>query len=254
VLESVRRMHRSATQVPSLSNRLPGACGFSLIELMVVVAIIAVLAAILVMPALGARMRGNETSAIAALRTVSTQQENFRSQVVVDQDGNGLGEYGLLNELAGLVVPRRTGATCPISPRMIDPSFRADASGMALRYGFYFRIFLPIDDVGGTGTDADLGGDSTTPGPVLNDAAGITRQQYYWCAYAWPSARNTGERSFFIDYSGVLYQTHGDALKYSGPATAPEANAAYGAVVFSSQPGGGLGHTGNDGNVWTVVQ
>lgn len=261
MLIAVNRMHRCATQAPSLSNRLPGrdarlpgACGFSLIELMVVVAIIAVLVAILVIPALGARMRGNETSAIAALRTISTQQENFRGTAAIDQDGNGIGEFGLLGELTGHVVPRRSSASKPISPRMIDSSFQPDATGFAIRYGFYFLVYLPVDDVGGTGTDADLGGDATTPGPILGDAAGIACQQYYWCAYAWPSGRNTGERAFFIDHSGVLYQTHGDAVKYAGTTSVPEANAAYGAEVYTSHVAGAAGNTGNDGNVWTVVQ
>ncbi len=242
-------------RLPGRDPRLPGAhLAFTLIELMVVVAIIAVLVAILVIPALGARLRGNETSAIGALRTISTQEENFRGSAIVDQDGNGVGEFGLLGELTGQVVPRRTSASVPITPRMIDASFQPDADGFGKRYGYFFRIYLPVDDAGGTGSDADLGGDATTPGPILADAAGIARQQYYWCGYAWPSGRNTGERAFFIDHCGVLYQTHGDAVKYFGATTVPAANAAYGAEVYTSTVAGGAGNTGNDGNVWTVVQ
>ena len=184
----------------------------------------------------------------------STQQENFRSQTVVDQDRNGVGEFGLLGELTGQVVPRRIGASLPVSPRLIDAAFQVDANSLATRYGFHFQVHLPTDDAGGAGSDADLGGDATTPGTILANGNGITWQQYYWCAYAWPVAANTGDRAFFIDHSGALYQTRGDAVKYAGSVTVPAANAAYTGVVFTSKPGSGPNNVGNDGNRWTVVQ
>jgi len=232
----------------------PTARGFTLVEMMIVVAIVAVLAAVLVMPALGARMRSNETVALASLRTVATQQENFRSQTVVDQDANGVGEFGLLAELAGVIVARRAGATAPIAPRMIDSSFTTDANGFAMRCGFYCQVYLATDANAGAGNDADLGGDADTPGVILDDLDGVTRQEYYWCAYAWPAGRNTGERAFFIDHGGIIYQTHGDAVTYAGTETVPEPDAAYGGALFTSTPASGDGHTGNDGNCWTVVQ
>lgn len=53
--------------------------GFTLVEIMIVVAIIALLAAIAIPNLLRARHNANETAAIAALRTVSTSQESYRA-------------------------------------------------------------------------------------------------------------------------------------------------------------------------------
>ena len=54
--------------------------GFTLIELMIVVAIIAIIAAIAIPNLLNARMAGNETSAISSLRTLSTVCEQSRNR------------------------------------------------------------------------------------------------------------------------------------------------------------------------------
>ena len=54
--------------------------GFTLIELMIVVSIIAIIAAIAIPSLLAARISGNEASAISSLRTLSTVQEQFRTR------------------------------------------------------------------------------------------------------------------------------------------------------------------------------
>ena len=54
--------------------------GFTLIELMIVVAIIAVIAAIAIPSLLIARISGNESSAISSLRTISTVTEQYNSR------------------------------------------------------------------------------------------------------------------------------------------------------------------------------
>ena len=54
--------------------------GFTLIELMIVVAIIAVIAAIAIPSLLGAKKSANEASAISSLRTVCTVCEQFRNR------------------------------------------------------------------------------------------------------------------------------------------------------------------------------
>ena len=54
--------------------------GFTLIELMIVVAIIAIIAAIAIPSLLNARKAGNEASAISSLRTICTCNEQYRTR------------------------------------------------------------------------------------------------------------------------------------------------------------------------------
>ena len=54
--------------------------GFTLIELMIVVAIIAIIAAIAIPSLLNARKAGNEASAISSMRTLTTVNEQYRTR------------------------------------------------------------------------------------------------------------------------------------------------------------------------------
>ena len=53
--------------------------GFTLVEIMIVVAIIVLLAAIAIPNLLRARLSANEATAIAAMRTISTAAESYRA-------------------------------------------------------------------------------------------------------------------------------------------------------------------------------
>ena len=53
--------------------------GFTLVEIMIVVAIIVLLAAIAIPNLLRARLAANEATAIAAMRTISTAMESYRA-------------------------------------------------------------------------------------------------------------------------------------------------------------------------------
>ena len=69
--------------------------GFTLIELMIVVAIIAIIAAIAIPSLLNARKAGNEASAISSLRTMTTVNEQYRTRfgqyatALTDLSGSG---------------------------------------------------------------------------------------------------------------------------------------------------------------------
>ncbi|MFH1550736.1 MAG: prepilin-type N-terminal cleavage/methylation domain-containing protein [Planctomycetota bacterium] len=72
--------------------------GFTLIELMIVVAIIAIIAAIAIPNLLRSRIAANEAAAIGALRTLSSGEENYRNN-------SGTGVYGTLAELSSAAPP-----------------------------------------------------------------------------------------------------------------------------------------------------
>jgi prepilin-type N-terminal cleavage/methylation domain-containing protein len=73
--------------------------GFTLIELMIVIAIIAIIAAIAIPNLLHARKSANETAAVGALKTITTSQSVFR-EGDKEQDGNL--DYGMMSELSNV--------------------------------------------------------------------------------------------------------------------------------------------------------
>jgi prepilin-type N-terminal cleavage/methylation domain-containing protein len=76
--------------------------GFTLIELMIVVAIIAIIAAIAIPSLLNARKAGNEASAISSLRTLTTVNEQYRTrfQLYTDSLAN-LSTAGYIDSVLG---------------------------------------------------------------------------------------------------------------------------------------------------------
>ena len=79
--------------------------GFTRIELMIVVAIIAIIAAIAIPNLLRARLASNESSAIGALRTLSSAQSSFQSSAGTDVDTDGTGEFAGLAQMSGATPP-----------------------------------------------------------------------------------------------------------------------------------------------------
>ncbi len=126
--------------------------GFTLIELMIVIAIIAIIAAIAIPNLIEARKGSNEAAAIGALRTITTSQALFREG---DKDKNGTLDYA-----PSLEALEKVG--------LID---RVLASGT--KQGYLYRV-----------EQADELRFSATATPV--------------------TPGKSGDRSFFVDESGVI--------------------------------------------------
>ena len=102
--------------------------GFTLIELMIVVAIIAIIAAIAIPNLLRSRMSANEAGAAGAMRTISTGEVAFQTAAFVDTDTDGVGDYGTLVSSGCIVVQiascTRSGRALPSTISMRSPRWR----------------------------------------------------------------------------------------------------------------------------------
>jgi len=227
--------------------------GFTLIELMVVVVLIAILSTLAIPNMLAARISANETSAIASLRTISNAQAQYQVAHRADVDADGTGEFGTLSELAGARAGRTdaSGATDAtyIYPAVLTQSFGLlNANGEGSRSGYLFRAFLPGQG-GGNATENDAAGD-------LAGTVDVDASETIWCIYAWPdAAARTGNRSFFINQQGDVLTTTGS---YSGTKAVDTTNAgaAFEAGGDATAITGNLaiGEVGIDGFTWTTTR
>ena len=254
--------------------------GFTAVELMIVVAIIAVVAAIIVPRLAASRLTANENAAIATLRSISAAQSQLQASSAIDTDADGGGEYGFFGELTGMALARTydPGAFGPapgaVAADLLDPPLLpmtfgdivadAGAEGCVERQGYYFKIYLPGPTVGGAtpglpedGTAANGG---ARPGDVGIGTWGSENCEVFWAAYAWPvDAEKTGKRVFFINQEGNPIQCDNREQVYEGllVGNVPPFDAALANTDPASMEGdlglATMGFTANDGNVWTVV-
>ena len=144
--------------------------GFSLIELLIVVAIILIIAAIAIPNLIRSKMAANEASAVASIRTINTSEVVFSSTYnvpnVFSADLKSLGDGGTAGQCTATFVPSSTSAC------LLDPALEAATAAATPKSGYYFTY------VQGVGTYT-VNGD--------------------------PSALNsTGVRGFFSDQTVVI--------------------------------------------------
>jgi prepilin-type N-terminal cleavage/methylation domain-containing protein len=248
--------------------------GFTLIELMIVVAIIAIVAAVAIPKLMSARISANENAAVATLRSIAAAQQQFQSSCSIDTDADGGGEFAFFGELSGMAAMR---VYEPISglPALgtapddfLDPPFLATAfgnlvadttsEGIIERQGYFFKIYLP----GPTASAVTPGmGEISTGGAKSADMGvnwGSANCEIYWCAYAWPvDTEKTGNRVFMVNQEGDIIQFANRDVTYGGSTSVPTFGAAYSdATANNMEEDLGLsvmGFASNDANVWTAV-
>ena len=138
--------------------------GFTLIELMIVVAIVAIIAAIAIPNLIEARKAANEGSAMGTLRAITAAQNLFRDR---DMNMDGRNEFAMV--IGDLVQARLIAMDVAFVPEHAGP--------YAYRSGYYFGIFRR----GGT--------------PI---------GEGYWAIATPASFGRSGDRTFAVGEEGVI--------------------------------------------------
>jgi prepilin-type N-terminal cleavage/methylation domain-containing protein len=224
--------------------------GFTLIELMIVVAIIAIIASIAIPNLLSARLNANESAAIATLKNISSSQSQCQASGVIDDNNNGAGEFGYFGELSGADFVRANGAisaTERITPAVLSSAFGNVANSEVVRSGYIFRMYLP----GALGVFVPEAAGGGATGGSVNAA----QAEVLWCTYAWPSSYgNSGKRAFFVNQAGDVLGCRNSTAQYNGTTNRPVAGTAAFLTAASTMSGTIAANTlSADGETWVVV-
>ncbi len=147
--------------------------GFSLIELLIVVAIILIIAAIAIPNLLRSRIAANEASAVGSIRTINTSEVTYASTYP------NVGFSASLPVLGGGASPAATCTASSTSACLLDNVLALATAAGSAKSGYYFTY----------ATNAGGGGTLNTTYTVLGDPA---------------VAGQTGQRHFCSDQSGVI--------------------------------------------------
>lgn len=185
---------------------------FTLIELMIVIAIIAIIAAIAIPNLLESRVTANESAAAASLKSgLFPAQVQFQGGDYIDIDGNGRGCYASHTiQMAGCSGVATSTNSCPIKPlHLLDPTWNNQGS---LTAGDHLVVTFTAGAATGTPGNATRVGQYDYDLLVTTVAAGATADgtaENYWGANAAPIdiTGSAGRRLFSINSGGNVSQS-----------------------------------------------
>jgi competence protein ComGC len=122
--------------------------GFSLIELLIVIAVISIIAAMAIPYLIAARQAANAASAVASLRLIHQSQSSYRSSSGVYTDRQTLIDSGFLNDPA-LATGEKQSYQFIITPDPDDPQldYEAEAIPLSLPTTFWNYYFVNASGV-----------------------------------------------------------------------------------------------------------
>jgi len=197
--------------------------GFTLIELMIVVAIIAIIAAIAIPNLLRSRMAANESSAIAACKTYAEAQDIY---LRTDYDQDGVKEFcqhlkGTPSSIFGLFSDGTSGPNGQL--QLIDAAF-ANAEGApgaaTPRAGYVFQILTSQGPSAPGGAKTYLQNKPSSGGAGLSGSDPQDMLNGYALSAIPSSYDSTGRNSYAISQTGIVLQKdNGAAGSAAHPAT-----------------------------------
>lgn len=193
---------------------------------------------------MGGGLRAAESAAVSRLRTLLWAQDTAKKYAFMDRDADGVGEYGFLKQLAGMVplsngkkletplLYRDTAKFAPLAPQNV-----------LISGGYCHVIYLSARTGGGVGEPLD----GVEPSGSV-DADGAEK---YWVAYAWPLQPGySGRKVFFINQDEEIWESANDGpqQQYVSLERLPRFDAALPRPDLASVPVEGQAH--GDGGTW----
>lgn len=224
--------------------------GFTLIELMVVIAVIAVIAAIAIPGLISSQRSSYERGASASMKSVTVAEADFRAN---DRDGNKLndfwtGDVKSLYTLTNASVPGNAGGTVDPPIRLVELTVAgADTDGSTLnaggenmsvtqfgvfsqKAGYWYAALTLDNSISGT-TECtykqDTGG-TPTMGSVHN------MSKYGFLAY--PDSQTFGRFVYIVNESNTIYRSAMSTGVRQGTAVPPGLAGAGFASVYQNWP------------------
>jgi type IV pilus assembly protein PilA len=196
--------------------------GFTLIELMIVIAIIAIIAAIAIPGLLSSQRASNERNASTSLKTLSSAEADFRAN---DRDWNHVNDFWTAN-VSGLYTMTSAAVSLATANSTTDPSVKlielsvasADADGtfisaggenLALtnfavssaKAGYWYQALSTDATLSGTAEatyKVDTGG-SPTMGSVHNTSK--------FGFLAFPDSQSAGKYTFIVNENNTIFRS-----------------------------------------------
>jgi prepilin-type N-terminal cleavage/methylation domain-containing protein len=210
--------------------------GFTLIELMIVIAIIAVIAAIAIPGLLAAQRAANERSAATSLKTMSTAEADFRAN---DRDWNHVNDFWTYNvcglyTMTSAAVSGFTGANTTTDPsiKLIELSLAsADTESGTAGFGEYAALStfaIPSAKAGYwyTALTNDMTVAGTTEQTYRQDTSGMptmgsvhNTSKFGFLAY--PDSMSSGKYVFIVNENNTIYRSATTGVVRPSTATPP---------------------------------
>ncbi len=148
-----------------------------------------------------------ETVAIATLRHLVAAQAQLQASGLIDQDRDGVGEYGGLAELTGFTAGRMSK---PLDVPLVTMTFPSGGKlrlGVGEKSGYCFVVHVV----------AKGGKAAATEGSKGFPALDVASAEKAWWAYAYPQrGRRDGFRTFYVDQRGEVWATKQGAYRGHG--------------------------------------
>lgn len=155
----------------------------------------------------GSGQAHTEKTAVSTLRTLHWAQDRFRSGGFADADGDGVAEFGTLEQLAGRA-PLPDGTMIPAS--LLQYPGSEIQGDLLMAHGFCFRLELPED---------------------------VEGRERRFVAWSWPRTSAAGHKAFCINHDEDILESTNEAGYVGCDAGPPVGSCPSAAEVDAGAPG-----------------